>query len=65
MTASWMMGVAPFLLATGYQPLVPSLAVPELPSLLKQLTPDEEETYSTKASCIVTWLYNLGGNHIT
>ena len=33
MTASRMMGVAPYLLATGQQPLLPSIAIPGLPSL--------------------------------
>ena len=56
MTASWMMGVAPFLLATGHQPLLPSLAIPGLPSLPDQPTPDEEEAYLAEVSCIVVWL---------
>ena len=39
MTASKMMGVTPYLLATGQQPLLPSMAVPGLPSLPNQPTP--------------------------
>ena len=33
MTASRMTGIAPYLLATGRQPLLPSIAIPGLPSL--------------------------------
>ena len=31
MTASWIMGIAPYLVARGHQPLLPSLAIPALP----------------------------------
>ena len=64
MTASRMTGVAPFLLATGQQPLLPSMAIPGLLSLPDQPTLDEEETYLAKVSCIVEWLQGLGGNRI-
>ena len=40
------------------------MAVPELPSLPDQLTPDEEETYLSEVSCIVEWLQGLRGNRI-
>ena len=50
------MGVLPFLIAMGHQPLLQSMAIPELPSLPDQPTPDEEEAYLTKFSCIVAWL---------
>ena len=53
---SWMMGIALFLLATGHQPLLPSLAVPRLPLLPKQLTLDEEKAYLAEVSCIITQL---------
>ena len=56
MTASWMTSVAPFLLAMGCQLLLPSLAIPGLPLLPKQLTPDEEETYLAEVSHIVVQL---------
>ena len=56
MTASRMTGVAPYLLATGQQPLLPSIAVPVLPSLPDQPMPDEEETYLADISCIVEQL---------
>ena len=56
---SQMMGIVLFLLAKGYQPLLPSLAIPGLPSLPDQMTLDKEEAYLTKVSCISTWLYNL------
>ena len=58
------MGIVLYLLATSQQPLLPSMAVPGLPSLPDQLTPDEEETYLTKVSHIAKWLQRLGGNHI-
>ena len=64
MTASRMMGVMPYLLATGRQPLLPSMAIPGLPSLPNQPTPDEEEMYLTKVSHIVEWLQGLGSAHI-
>ena len=53
MTASWMMGFVLFLLATGHQPLLPSMAIPGLPSLPDQLTLDKEEAYLAEVSCIV------------
>ena len=64
MKASKMMGIAPYLPATGQQPLLPSIAVPGLPSLPDQPIPDEEEMYLTEVSCIVEWLQELGGAHI-
>ena len=64
MTASTMMGVMLYLLVTSQQPLLPSIAVPGLPSLPDQPTPDKEETYLAKASCIVEWLQGLGGTRI-
>ena len=57
-----MMGVVPFLLAMGQQPLLPSMAIPGLPSLPVQLTPDEEEAYLAKVSHIIERLQGLGGN---
>ena len=56
MTASGIMGIAPFLLAMGQQLLLPSMAVKELPSMPDQLALDEEEAYLTKVSHIVVWL---------
>ena len=50
------MDITPFLLATGCQLLFPSIAVPELPSLPDQPTPDEEEAYLAEVSCIVAEL---------
>ena len=50
------MGIIPFLLDMGQQPLLPSMAIPGLLSLPDQLTPDEEKAYLTKVSCIVEWL---------
>ena len=64
MTASRMTGIAPYLLATGQQPLLPSIAVPGLPSLPDQPTPDEEETYLADISRIVEQLQELGGTRI-
>ena len=64
MTVSRMTGIVPYLLATSRQPLLPSIVVPGLPSLPDQPTPDEEETYLTKVSCIVEQLQELGGTHI-
>ena len=64
MTMSRMMGVMPYLLVTGRQPLLPSIAIPGLQSLPDQPTPDEEQTYLTKVSHIVEWLQRLGGAHI-
>ena len=58
------MGVAPFLLATGQQPLLPSIAIPGLPSLPDQPMPDEEETYLADISRIVEQLQELGGTRI-
>ena len=59
-----MMGIVPYLLATGQQLLLPSITVPGLPSLPDQLTPDEEETYLAEVSRIVEQLQELGGTRI-
>ena len=40
------------------------MAIPGLPSLPDQLTPDKEEAYLAKVSCIIGQLQGLGGNHI-
>ena len=40
------------------------MAIPGLPSLPKQLTPNEEEAYLAKVSHIIEQLYGLGGDHI-
>ena len=64
MTVSRMMGIMPYLLVTGQQPLLLSIAIPGLPSLPDQPTPDEEETYLAEVSHIVEWLQGLGGTHI-
>ena len=64
MTASRMTGVTPYLLATSQQLLLPSIAVPGLPSLPDQPMPDEEEMYLAKVSRIVEQLQELGGAHI-
>ena len=53
----------PYLLATGQQLLLPSMAVPGLPSLPDQPTLDKE-AYLAKVSRIVKWLQGLGGNRI-
>ena len=52
-TASRMMGVTPYLLATSQQLSLLSIAIPGLPSLPDQPTPDEEETYLADISHIV------------
>ena len=57
------MGVVPFLLAMGQQPLLPSMAIPGLPSLPNQLTIDEEEAYLTKVSYIIEQLRAGGRPH--
>ena len=64
MIASRMTGVVPYLLATGRQPLLPSMAIPGLPSLPDQPTPDEEVTYLAEVSHIIEWLQGLGGARI-
>ena len=64
MTASRMMGVAPYLLVTGQQLLLPSIAIPGLPSLPDQPMLDEEEAYFANVSRIVEWLQELGGARI-
>ena len=64
MAAIRMAGIAPYLLATGQQPLLPSMAIPGLPSLSDQPTSNEEETYLAKVSRIIEWLQGLGGNRI-
>ena len=56
MTVSRITGIMPYLLATGRQPLLPSIAIPELPSLPDQLTPDGEETYLAEVSRIAEQL---------
>ena len=63
-TASRMMGVVPYLLATGRQPLLPSIAVPGLPALPDQPTPDEEQAYFADISRIVERLQELGSARI-
>ena len=45
-------GIALFLLSMGHSPLLPSLAIPGLPSLPNQPTLDKEEAYLTEVSCI-------------
>ena len=50
------MGIMPFLLAMGQQPLLPGMAIPGLPSLPDQPTPDKEDAYLTELSHIVEWL---------
>ena len=64
MIVSRMMGIMPYLLATGQQPLLPSIAIPGLPSLPNQPTPDKEETYLAEVNCIVEQLQGLGGTPI-
>ena len=56
MTASRMMGIMPFLLAMGQQPLLPSMAIPGLPSLPNQPTLDKEEGYLAEVNHIAEWL---------
>ena len=58
------MGIMLYLLTTSQQPLLPSMAVQELPSLPNQLTPVEEEAYLAEVSCIMEQLQGLGGNRI-
>ena len=58
------MGVMPYLLVTGQQPLLLSITIPGLPSLPNQPTLDEEEAYLTEVSHIVEWLQELGGARI-
>ena len=64
MTVSRMTGIAPYLLATGQKLFLPSMAIPGLPSLPDQPTPDEEEIYLTKVSHIVEQLQGLRSNQI-
>ena len=64
MTASRMTSITPYLLATSRQPLLPSIAIPGLPSLPNQPTPDGEKTYLAKVSHIMEWLQGLGGARI-
>ena len=64
MTASRMTGITLYLLATGQQPLLPTIAVLGLPSLPDQQMPDEEETYLADISRIIEWLQELGGTRI-
>ena len=54
----------PYLLVTGQQLLLPSIAIPGLPSLPDQPTPNEEETYLAEVSRIVERLQELGGARI-
>ena len=56
MTVSWMTGFAPFVSAEGYQPVLPSLAVPILLLLPGQPTLEEEEAYPAEVSHILTRL---------
>ena len=56
MTVSQTIGIMLFLLATGCQPLLPSMAIPGVPSLPDQPTPDEKEAYLAKVSYIIAWL---------
>ena len=58
------MGIAPYLLVTGRQLLLPSIAIPGLLSLPDQPTPDEEEIYLAEVSCIGEWLQGMGGTRI-
>ena len=58
------MGIVPHFLSTSQQPLLPSLAIPGLPSLPDQPTLDEEQAYLAQVSCIIKWLQGLGGNCI-
>ena len=55
-----MMGVVLFLLATGHQTLLASMAVPGMSSLSDQPALDEEEAYLAEVSCIVVQLQELG-----
>ena len=64
MMVSRMTGITPYLLATGQQPLLPSMAISELSSLPDQLTSDEEEAYLAEVSHIIERLQGLGGDHI-
>ena len=64
MTASRMTGIAPYLLATGQQLLLPSIAIPGLPTLPDQPSPDEEETYLADISRIIERLQEVGGARI-
>ena len=54
-----MMGITLFLLATGCQLLLPSLAIPGLPFLPNWLTLDKE-AYLTEVSHIAVQLLKLG-----
>ena len=58
------MGVVPFLLTMGQQPLLPSMPIPGLPSLPSEPTLDEEEAYLAKVSHIAEQLQGLGSNRI-
>ena len=64
MTVSRMTGIAPYLLATGQQLLLPSIAIPRLPALPDQPTPDEEEAYFADISRIAERLQELGSARI-
>ena len=64
MIASRMIGIVPYLLATGQQLLLPSMAIPGLPSLPNQLALDEEEAYLAKVSCITEQPQGLGSDCI-
>ena len=64
MTVSKMTGIVPYLLATGQQPLLPSIAVPGLPSLPDQPTLDKEEAYFAEVSHIAEWLQGLWSDRI-
>ena len=64
MTVSRMTGTVPYLLATSQQLLLPSIAIPGLPSLPDQPTLDKEETYLIEVSHITEQLKGLGANRI-
>ena len=48
-----MVGLTLYLLPMGFQPFLPSLAIPRLPSLPGHPTPENEEAYLTEVSCLV------------
>ena len=65
MTVSRMMSIAPYLLATSQQPLLPSMAIPGLLSLPDQPTLDEEKTYLAKVSHIFERLQGWGATALS
>ena len=48
------MGVMPYLLETSRQPLLPSMAIPGLPSLPDQPTPDEKKHISPRSATLLS-----------